>query len=336
MRPLHDVTAHDDAPPRHAAAVAAAMKLTRGALTSALGALAALKIPFNGPASASVATAVAREQQQVAAPMPTLVLGAGGGTGSECVNYLLARGLPCIATTRSGALDVEPNPLLTVAAADVASVDSLRAAITPKLGAVIFAASASAKGGDAKAIDEKGVVDAAKLCIECGVKRYVVVSSGTVTRPDSAVYQLLNVVGKGIMEAKIKGEDEVRRLYSTEKDVGYTIVRPGGLTRDEALGVGAVELNQGDTKSGRIARADVAAICVEAIGNADAFDTTFECYWGDTAKEVESVGLSNLLGVTGLKKTEATQRQTGLERRGDTWAKLFKGLARDVPGECKG
>ena len=128
----------------------------------------------------------------------------------------------------------------------------------------------------------------------------------------------------------------MRRLYSTEKDVGYTIVRPGGLTRDEALGVGAVELNQGDTKSGRIARADVAAICVEAIGNADAFDTTFECYWGDTAKEVESVGLSNLLGVTGLKKTEATQRQTGLERRGDTWAKLFKGLARDVPGECKG
>ena len=43
-----------------------------------------------------------------------------------------------------------------------------------------------------------------------------------------------------------------------------------------------------------------------------------------------------MLGVTGLKKTEATQRQTGLERRGDTWAKLFKGLARDVPGECKG
>ena len=81
------------------------MKLTRGARTSALGALAALKIPFGGgPASASVATAVAREQQQVAAPLPTLVLGAGGGTGSECVNYLLARGLPCIATTRSGAL----------------------------------------------------------------------------------------------------------------------------------------------------------------------------------------------------------------------------------------
>ena len=51
------------------------MKLTRGALTSALGALAALKIPFGGPASACVATAVAREQQQVAAPMPTLVLG---------------------------------------------------------------------------------------------------------------------------------------------------------------------------------------------------------------------------------------------------------------------
>ena len=37
----HDGRAHDDAPPRHAAAVATSMKLTRGALTSALGALAA-------------------------------------------------------------------------------------------------------------------------------------------------------------------------------------------------------------------------------------------------------------------------------------------------------
>ena len=303
------------------------MKLTRGALTSALGALAALKIPFGGPASASVATAVAREQQQVAAPVPTLVLGAGGGTGSECVNYLLAKGLPCIATTRSGALDVEPNPLLTVAAADVASVDSLRAAITPKLGAVIFAASASAKGGDAKAIDEKGVVDAAKLCIECGVKRYVVVSSGTVTRPDSAVYQLLNVVGKGIMEAKIKGEDEVRRLYSTEKDVGYTIVRPGGLTLEPARGAAALELNQGDTKSGRISRADVAALCVECVGARAASRATFECYEADTAKPLQTVGVSNILKQRNAEGAPAFV--SGRECRGDSYGALFAQLEPD-------
>lgn len=41
---------------------------------------------------------------------------------------------------------------------------------------------------------------------------------------------------------------------------------PGkGLTLDPPRGVTAVELNQGDTKSGRIARSDVARVCVESI-----------------------------------------------------------------------
>ena len=41
---------------------------------------------------------------------------------------------------------------------------------------------------------------------------------------------------------------------------------------------------QGDVKSGRIARADVAAIAVESLASGASFDTTFECYDGDTAK----------------------------------------------------
>ena len=41
---------------------------------------------------------------------------------------------------------------------------------------------------------------------------------------------------------------------------------------------------QGDVKSGRIARADVAAIAIESLASGASFDTTFECYDGDTAK----------------------------------------------------
>jgi hypothetical protein len=112
------------------------------------------------------------------------------------------------------------------------------------------------------------------------------------------------------------------------KGVGYTVVRPGGLTRDAPLGVSSIELNQGDEKSGRIARSDVAAICIESLESAAAFDTTFECYYGDTAKELNSVMASNAKGIaTGTK--EATDAMSGTERRAETWPKLFQGLERD-------
>jgi len=106
------------------------------------------------------------------------------------------------------------------------------------------------------------------------------------------------------------------------------VVRPGGLTKDEPLGVSAVELNQGDDKSGRIARSDVAAICVECLDRPAAFDTTFECYYGDTAKDLDSVMASNAKGIaTGTK--ESTSVMTGRERRASSWPELFEGLVQD-------
>lgn len=215
---------------------------------------------------------------------PVLVLGANGGTGRECVEYLLARGRPCIAATRTGQFDHSPTSLLSVVQGDVTSAASLGALITPDVSAVIYAASASrqkeAKStSNARAVDEVGVVDCAKLCISNAVPRMVLVSSGGVSKPSSAVYLFLNVAAGGIMDAKISGENQMRRLYAAggvaSKGIGYTIVRPGGLTREPPLGVGAVELNQGDDKSGRIARADVAAICIESLSSQAAFDTTF-------------------------------------------------------------
>ena len=63
--------------------------------------------------------------------------------------------------------------------------------------------------------------------------------------------------------------------------------------------MGAVELNQGDDKSGRISRADVAAICVEAAAGREGCvsNATLECYWTNTAKSVNEVGLSNMAGM---------------------------------------
>jgi hypothetical protein len=42
------------------------------------------------------------------------------------------------------------------------------------------------------------------------------------------------------MKAKIEGENEVRKMYAAlgpDSELGYTIIRPGGLTEEEPLGV---------------------------------------------------------------------------------------------------
>ena len=266
---------------------------------------------------------------QVLLPRNVLVLGANGGTGQACVQVLQSINRPCIAATRSGTLKYEA-PGVTTAAVDVSSVSDLQRAITSDVGAVIFAASVGTKGGDAFAVDRDGVIETAKACIAAQVPRLVVVSSGTVTRPDSGVYKLLNTLGKGIMEAKIQGEDQVRDLYSNpavlSKNLGYTIIRPGGLTTGPGVGVANLELNQGDAKSGRLDRMDVASLCVQSLYSSAAFDTTFECYEKSTAKPIEAVGLSNI-----LKSRDATAFMTGKERQGSTWDEIFTGLERD-PG----
>lgn len=267
---------------------------------------------------------------------PVLVLGANGKTGAECVAALVARGIPCVAATRSGIFSGGPqgSKLVTVAAGDVTK--SLDGLIAPGgLGGVIFAASRSKEGGSARAVDQLGLISTAKRCIACGVPRLVVVSSGGVSRPNSNVYRFLNTVAGGIMDAKIAGEDTMRSLYAApglrEQGIGYTVIRPGGLTTDAGRGAGAVELNQGDDKSGRIARADVAALCVESLGAAAALDTTFECYYSETAKGLEEVMGSNAKGVASKGATDdPTVYVSGKERRASTWAKLFEGLERGV------
>lgn len=286
----------------------------------------------------------------VAKDKTVLILGANGQTGRECVKAVLASGRPCVATTRSGNFDVDSlllsdnddstttttatkldKRLLTTGPLDVTKAEEMRSVManTPNLGAVIFAASASTKGGNAFDVDKNGVIYAAQACIACQIPRLVIISSGTVTRPDSAVYKLLNTVGKGIMEAKIQGEDQVRALYAEPnvllQGLGYTVVRPGGLTTGESLGASALELNQGDNKSGRLSRADVAEICVHALDSTSTFDVTFECYERLTAKPIESVGFSNILKLKG----ESTF-VSGKERQGSDWKSLFDGLETDV------
>ena len=266
---------------------------------------------------------------------PFCVIGANGKTGTKCVEGCLERNIPVIATSRSGIYYDginNTNPLLSNMVCDVTKPDTIETAVKGTR-AVIFAASASAsKENSPTDVDYIGVVNVAKACIQEKIPHLVIVSSGGVSKPNSSVYQFLNIFG-GIMDAKIKGEDTVRDMYKeytapTEGGLTYTVIRPGGLTQDPARGVSAIELNQGDIKTGRISRKDVANLCIECTfyPKLTGF-TTFECYDYDTGKTLNNVGFSNILKLTTDPTTELS---TGKEHRNcNTYEQLFTGLQSD-------
>lgn len=155
--------------------------------------------------------------------------------------------------------------------------------------------------------------------------RYVVVSSGATSKPFSPVYLFLNLFG-GIMGNKAKGEQAVREMYATAPpNLDYTIIRPGGLTTEAAVGVSGIELNQQDEKSGRISRWDVAELCLESVDFADTRRTTIDCYNKDTGRPLAQVGLSNLLRL----QQDAPAAAGKYEHRGTSWKEIFQGLTKD-------
>lgn len=277
--------------------------------------------------------------------LPFCVIGANGKTGTKCVQDILSRGMPVRASSRSGVYyeaesdssetnnGQKNNPLLLPTVCDVTVPSTVDAAVKGTR-AVIFAASASKQGGTPSEVDNIGLKNVATACIANGIPHLVIVSSGGVSKPDSPIYKFLNIFG-GIMDQKILGEDTVRAMYANLKKediegkqgLTYTIVRPGGLTEDPIRGVSEIELNQGDMKSGRISRYDVARLCAEAPFYPELTgSTTFECYDADTGKGLGSVGLSNAM----KKKSNPSELMTGKERRGQSYKALFSGLEKDV------
>ncbi len=145
-----------------------------------------------------------------AAPGCVVVLGATGETGQKCVDALVQRGKKVRAVVRSATsskgkritIPQDGEDLVEVVIGDVTRRQDLESVIKGAE-AVIFAASASSKGGDPEKVDYQGLVDTAEICIQQNVKRLVIVSSGGVSKPDSSIYQLLNLFGK-IMFYKFK------------------------------------------------------------------------------------------------------------------------------------
>lgn len=251
---------------------------------------------------------------------PIVVLGGGGKTGKLIVQLLAKRGRRVVSAVRdlskvaSGNNSQDPISVQV----DVTRLETIGPAI---IGAsvVIFAASASRKGGSAKQVDFTGVENVAKECVRLKIPRLVVISSGAITKPDSLGYKVTNLFG-GIMGYKLLGEDSLKRAYSSAvDDVGYAIIRPGGLLdRDVAVGAGLVELNQGDTISGEISRIDVAECAVAAaLSKSIPSKVTFEVYEADKSGPLQS----DFPKVSGF---ERSGRLLGAD-----YEVLFRGLKQD-------
>ncbi|KQO11247.1 NAD-dependent dehydratase [Agreia sp. Leaf244] len=167
-------------------------------------------------------------------------------------DLLIAGGIPVV-------LDLEQVSAETLAA-DLAGVD-----------AVVFAAGAGPDSGAARklTVDRDAAVLLADAAVIAGIRRYVMISamSADSFEPDSDdVFQVY-------LRAKSEADSAVR-----QRDLDWTIIRPGALTDDP--GTGLVHLAE-STGRGSIPRADVAALVYCSLVDGVGLHAQFEAIEGD-------------------------------------------------------
>jgi uncharacterized protein YbjT (DUF2867 family) len=201
-----------------------------------------------------------------------LVAGAAGGTGSQVVKELLANGFRVRAFVRD--MDSAKKELgddVDYAEGDVRQRETIDAALDDV--SAIVSAIGAGRGDPSNGpefVDYGGVKNLANAAADAGLNQVVLISSSGVTDES----HMLNKMFDNVLIWKAKGEQAVR-----DSGVPYTIVRPGGLVNKP--GGQPVRLEQGDTGTGIIPRADVARICVAALMYPGARNRTFEAFSGE-------------------------------------------------------
>lgn len=204
-----------------------------------------------------------------------LVAGATGGTGRQVTERLGNTDMVVRGMTRSrgsveglaaiGAEEVAVGDLMNPSDADTAvqGCDDVVCTVgsTPGLGTLF---------GDL--VDGRGVVNLIDAAESEGVDRFVLVSSIGVGDSKAGMPLFLRaLLGiAGVLSAKERGENRLRG-----SDLTHTILRPGGLTDEDATG-DVVVGEGGDTVSGSVPRADVGRIASGALETAASENRTFE------------------------------------------------------------
>ncbi len=208
------------------------------------------------------------------------VTGASGRTGNHVLTALLAAGHDVRAVVRSeekarrareqGAEAVVSDLTTDDPSAWLASVDAV----------VHTAAASDPRPGASDAVDRDATVALVGAVARAGVTRMVQVSSMYADRTEQGPEFLRDVLAaKAVSDAALAASDLV-----------WTIVRPGGLLDDEPTGAVAVGAQLG---SGRISRADVAAVCVACLTEPATERLAFDVIAGDQPVAEALAALAN-------------------------------------------
>ncbi len=187
--------------------------------------------------------------------LQTLVVGAGGETGKRIVEQLHFRGIATAGLVRSaeGVAQLKDQGIRGMIA-DVLQPETLKTALQG-VDVVFCATGAKPFKSSPQEVDYQGTVNLVNQAQAAGVQQFILVSSLCVSR----LIHPLNLFG-GVLYWKRQAEK-----YLQKSGLTYTIVRPGGL-RNEAPEVPGILIRPEDTLfEGRIDRADVALVCIEAM-----------------------------------------------------------------------
>lgn len=202
--------------------------------------------------------------------MQVLVIGATRGTGALLVDHLVADGHEVRAMIR------DPQQADGVRERGAIPVDGdLEGELRPAfegVDAVAFCAGSGPRTGpDATLrVDLHGAVRSIDLAVEAGVQRYVMLSSIAAGDP---------LAGSESIRHYLAAKHAADRIL-VASGLPASIVRPGGLTDDEATGHVKVGVPTLDAR-GTIPRADVAAVMAACLADDAALGAIFEVVSGD-------------------------------------------------------
>lgn len=213
--------------------------------------------------------------------MKTVIAGAHGKIGRELTRQLVQRGHQVMGLIRNPdhIRDIEHDGgTAVVVDLESGTVQEVTEAIKGA-DAVVFAAGAGAGSG----IERKDTVDRgasvllAEAAESAGISRFIQVSSmGADSVRNGARPDGLDDVFYAYLQAKLAAEEDLQN----RRNLRWTILRPGGLTDDQATG--RIMLAQ-HTGRGSVPRADVAAVIATLLEEKVGAQKTLELISGEEA-----------------------------------------------------